>query len=143
MIDYGPCFGVSTKEAEDTVNLWYSDRPEVRSWQEVQHKNAASKGKVSTLLGRHRNLPDASSKDEGRRQHALRASINTPIQAGRHLGTGASGYGSMGQWVNSWGGEERPQSSASASSTTFTRSLNSINSLNSLNSLRSSFYPSR
>ena len=75
-------FGVSTKEAEDTVNLWYSDRPEVRSWQDVQHKNASVKGKVSTLLGRHRNLPDASSKDEGRRQHALRASINTPIQGG-------------------------------------------------------------
>ena len=75
-------FGVSTKEAEETVNLWYSDRPEVRSWQEVQHRNAAEKGKVSTLLGRHRNLPDASSKDEGRRQHALRASINTPIQGG-------------------------------------------------------------
>lgn len=69
-------------EAEDTVNLWYSDRPEVRSWQDVQHKNAEEKGKVSTLLGRHRNLPDASHKDEGRRQHALRASINTPIQGG-------------------------------------------------------------
>ena len=75
-------FGVTTKEAEETVNLWYSDRPEVRAWQEVQHKNAAEKGKVSTLLGRHRNLPEASSTDEARRGHALRASINTPIQGG-------------------------------------------------------------
>jgi DNA polymerase-1 len=75
-------FGVSTKEAEETVALWYSDRPEVRAWQEVQHRLAAERGKVSTLLGRHRNLPDASSSDEGRRQHALRASINTPIQGG-------------------------------------------------------------
>ena len=75
-------FGVSTKEAEDTVNLWYSDRPEVRAWQEVQHANATKLGKVSTLLGRHRNLPEASSRDEMRRQHALRASINTPIQGG-------------------------------------------------------------
>ena len=50
-------FGVSTKEAEETVQLWYSDRPEVRAWQEVQHRKAAEKGKVSTLLGRHRNLP--------------------------------------------------------------------------------------
>ena len=75
-------FGVSTKEAEETVQLWYSDRPEVRAWQEVQHRKAAEKGKVSTLLGRHRNLPEASSSDEARRQHALRASINTPIQGG-------------------------------------------------------------
>ena len=57
-------FGVSTKEAEETVQLWYSDRPEVRAWQEVQHRKAAEKGKVSTLLGRHRNLPEASSSDE-------------------------------------------------------------------------------
>ena len=75
-------FGVSTKEAEETVDLWYSDRPEVREWQAVQHKKAAEKGKVNTLLGRHRNLPEASSSDEMRRGHALRASINTPIQGG-------------------------------------------------------------
>lgn len=75
-------FGVSTREAEETVDLWYSDRPEVREWQAVQHKKAAEKGKVNTLLGRHRNLPEASSSDEMRRGHALRASINTPIQGG-------------------------------------------------------------
>ena len=75
-------FGVTTKEAEETVNLWYSDRPEVREWQKVQHNKARDKGKVSTLLGRHRNLPEASSSDEMRKQHALRASINTPIQGG-------------------------------------------------------------
>ena len=75
-------FDVSTKEAQETVDLWYSDRPEVREWQAVQHKKAAEKGKVNTLLGRHRNLPEASSSDEMRRGHALRASINTPIQGG-------------------------------------------------------------
>ena len=75
-------FDVSTKEAQETVDLWYSDRPEVREWQAVQHKKAAEKGKGNTLLGRHRNLPEASSSDEMRRGHALRASINTPIQGG-------------------------------------------------------------
>lgn len=75
-------FGVSIDEAKETVELWYSDRPEVRDWQQVQHTKAAEKGRVNTLLGRHRNLPDASSTNEAKRSHALRASINTPIQGG-------------------------------------------------------------
>ena len=59
-------------EAKETVDLWYSDRPEVKAWQEVQHATAAEKGKVNTLLGRHRNLPDAASHNE-----ASRCRLNT------------------------------------------------------------------
>ena len=43
---------------------------------------AVEKNLVRTLLGRVRNLPDASSKNEAFKSHALRASINTPIQGG-------------------------------------------------------------
>ena len=75
-------WGTSLEEAANTVELWYSDRPEVRDWQEVQKKMAVEKNLVRTLLGRVRNLPDASSKNEAFKSHALRASINTPIQGG-------------------------------------------------------------
>ncbi len=75
-------WGTSLEEAANTVDLWYADRPEVRDWQEVQKSLAVEKNLVRTLLGRVRNLPDASSKNEAFKSHALRASINTPIQGG-------------------------------------------------------------
>jgi len=75
-------FGTDLEEANKTVDLWYSDRPEVRSWQEVQRKHAEKHGHVRTLLGRTRSLPDAKSRNEQFKSHALRAAINTPIQGG-------------------------------------------------------------
>jgi len=75
-------WGTSLEEAANTVALWYSDRPEVKEWQEVQKRLAMEKGLVRTLLGRVRHLPDASSKNDAFKSHALRASINTPIQGG-------------------------------------------------------------
>jgi DNA polymerase I len=75
-------FGTNLDEANKTVELWYSDRPEVRSWQEVQREHASEHGHVRTLLGRTRSLPDALSKNEQFKSHALRAAINTPIQGG-------------------------------------------------------------
>ena len=43
-------------EAKETVDLWYSDRPEVREWQDKMHQIATDKGWTKTLLGRYRNL---------------------------------------------------------------------------------------
>ena len=73
-------WGVSLKEAEDTVERWYAERAEVRSWQQEQHALALSEGYVCTILGRRRQLPDAKSKNKALRAHSLRAAINTPIQ---------------------------------------------------------------
>lgn len=73
-------WGVSVKEAEDTVDKWYSDRQEVRDWQVEQRRAAETLGYVCTILGRRRQLPDASSSNKGAKNHALRAAINTPIQ---------------------------------------------------------------
>lgn len=76
-------FGTETKEAEEIVNRWYASRSEVREWQWRQQQLAEEKGKVYTLLGRQRNLPDAKKNaGNGARNHALRAAINTPIQGG-------------------------------------------------------------
>ena len=49
-------WGCSIEEAKDTVNRWYSDRPEVQAWQEVVKGVAMTKGWTKTLLGRYRNL---------------------------------------------------------------------------------------
>lgn len=49
-------WGCSIEEAENTVKLWYNDRPEVRDWQSRVQQIAFQKGWTKTLLGRYRNL---------------------------------------------------------------------------------------
>lgn len=54
---------------------------QVREWQKDQRQMAQTKGYVTTILGRRRQLPDASnSRNRAAQGHALRAAINTPIQ---------------------------------------------------------------
>ena len=81
----------SQEEAQQTVNAWYADRPEVLAWQKLVKQIALEKGWTKTLLGRYRNLTrmvktqtdkygeKRYTKDLG---HGLRAAINTPIQGG-------------------------------------------------------------
>ncbi len=75
-------WGVSTKEAEDLLEAWYQDRPEVRRWQHNVIKEAQKTKHTRTLMGRRRKLPDITSIDRSRRGHMERAAINTPIQGG-------------------------------------------------------------
>ncbi|CAH2036364.1 unnamed protein product [Thlaspi arvense] len=69
---------VSREEAQDTVNLWYNDRQEVRKWQELRKKEAMKDGYVLTLLGRARRFPAYQSNAQ--KNHIKRAAINTPVQ---------------------------------------------------------------
>jgi DNA polymerase I-like protein with 3'-5' exonuclease and polymerase domains len=74
-------WGVPLSEAEETLERWYGDRPEVRAWQERQRAHAREHGYVNTLLGRRRGLlPAIASPDRFLRLRAERAAINTPIQ---------------------------------------------------------------
>ena len=73
-------FGVSVREAEKTVNAWYSDRPEVRSWQEAQRASARERGFVTTMMHRTRRIIGANSKDRRIQGSANRMAINAPIQ---------------------------------------------------------------
>jgi DNA polymerase-1 len=66
-------------------NRRYSDRPEVKQWQDEAIWKASKVGYTTTLMGRRRNLPDLlkdSGASWGARGHAKRAAINTPIQGG-------------------------------------------------------------
>jgi DNA polymerase-1 len=71
---------VSLDEAKQTLNLWYSDRPEVLAWQQERREEAHQTLRVHTLLGRTRHLPDVNSHNKLMRSHMERAAINTPVQ---------------------------------------------------------------
>ena len=74
-------WGVELKEAADTVERWYADRPEVREWQRLMIREAKHTGYVSTLLGRKRRLPNINNElNYSLKSHSERAAINTPIQ---------------------------------------------------------------
>jgi len=72
-------WGITKEEAEETLAAWYSDRPEVKYWQDETRKMAKKHKYVRTLMGRYRRLPEADSRGPAG-GHALRAAINTPIQ---------------------------------------------------------------
>lgn len=71
---------VTLQEAQETVNLWYRDRREVRLWQETQKRDARERHCVLTLLGRARHFPIVESTSDFVRGRIDRAAINTPVQ---------------------------------------------------------------
>ncbi|KAK4484833.1 hypothetical protein RD792_007432 [Penstemon davidsonii] len=71
---------VSRKEAQETVDLWYSDRKEVLAWQEERKKEARKFRSVHTLLGRARHFPSLQNASPAHKNHIERAAINTPVQ---------------------------------------------------------------
>lgn len=73
----------SVEEAEKFVALWYSDRPEVKEWQEKTKRIAFERGYTKTLMGRYRILTKHFIGNNKKHiLHGLRAAINTPIQGG-------------------------------------------------------------
>jgi hypothetical protein len=75
-------WGISVADADAQLQLWYADRPEVKAWQEKTIRDARRTGATRTLCGRYRTLNDITSPQQGKRGHAERAAINTPIQGG-------------------------------------------------------------
>ena len=71
---------MSQPEAQAMLELWYADRPEVKTWQQRVIKEAKRTGSTRTLMGRYRKLNDITSPRPGPRGHSERAAINTPIQ---------------------------------------------------------------
>ena len=57
-----PCVQVTTREAQETLDRWYEDRPEVKQWQADVIARAHQTGYTRTLMGRYRHLPDIASK---------------------------------------------------------------------------------
>ena len=73
-------WNVSTKEARDTLDLWYKERQEVLQWQYDCKSFVRENKYVETILGRRRHLPDVDNHIFSKRNHAERAAINAPLQ---------------------------------------------------------------
>ncbi len=90
---FGLCYGQSSKglaeelgiperEAEDFLNKFFKEFPAVRRWMQETEKMANQVGRVETMFGRVRRLPDAmiKRKEDPMRARAMRQAINMPIQ---------------------------------------------------------------
>lgn len=73
-------WGVTKNEAQEEIDKWYRDRPEVLEWQQETIENAKKFGYIRTLMGRYRRLPDLRDPSSFVRKHGERAAINTPVQ---------------------------------------------------------------
>ncbi|HVR95879.1 MAG TPA: DNA polymerase I [Thermoanaerobaculia bacterium] len=71
---------ISTKEADLFIRSYLDRFPGVRRYVEETQESAEREGKVTTLYGRIRWLPDIQSKNRGLREAARRMAINARIQ---------------------------------------------------------------
>ncbi len=90
-INFGILYGMSafglsqalsipTKEADLFIRAYLDQFPGVRRYVEETQESAGREGKVTTLYGRIRWLPDIQSKNRGLRESARRMAINARIQ---------------------------------------------------------------
>jgi DNA polymerase-1 len=72
--------GISRSEAEAFIEAYLARYAGVERYREETLAKARSEGKVETLYGRVRYLPDVASKNRNLRENAERMAINAPIQ---------------------------------------------------------------
>jgi DNA polymerase-1 len=72
--------GISHKMAKIYIDNYFRRYEGVRRFIEEIVEEARKTGKVTTLLGRHRWLPDILSKNRTAREFAERTAVNTPLQ---------------------------------------------------------------
>ncbi len=91
--------GISRKEAQNYMELYFSRYPQVHDYMQNIRQQAAAAGYVETLFGRRLYLSEINSKNGARRQAAERAAINAPMQ-----GTAADiikkAMVNVDQWLN-------------------------------------------
>jgi DNA polymerase-1 len=72
--------GISTTTAKKYIDNYFQQYKGVKEYIDHTVEKAHKEGKVTTLLNRHRYLPDIRSKNRTVREAAERTAINTPIQ---------------------------------------------------------------
>ncbi|MDP9122957.1 MAG: DNA polymerase, partial [Acidobacteriota bacterium] len=72
--------GISTREAERFIAAYLDRYPGVKRYVDETLESAERTGKVETLYGRIRWLPDIQSKNRNLRENARRMAINARIQ---------------------------------------------------------------
>ncbi|MFN3197735.1 MAG: DNA polymerase I [Bradymonadia bacterium] len=71
---------ISQTEAKEMIERYFKRYPKVSAYLEEMLETARKEGRVRTMLGRIRPLPDIHSKRFSARQHSERMATNTPIQ---------------------------------------------------------------
>ena len=72
--------GISTKEAEQFIAVYFARYAGVQAYMQETLAGAERDGRVETLYGRVRYLPDIQSKNWNLRENARRMAINARIQ---------------------------------------------------------------
>jgi DNA polymerase-1 len=72
--------GIPFKEASRFIVEYFSRFPKVKEYIDATVARAETEGRVRTLLGRVRYLPELKGADRNARQQATRAAVNTTIQ---------------------------------------------------------------
>jgi DNA polymerase-1 len=72
--------GIGREEAQAFIDAYFERYKGVRAWIDKTIDEARKTGRVQTLFGRIRPMPDIHSKEFNTRQFAERTAINTPIQ---------------------------------------------------------------
>jgi DNA polymerase-1 len=72
--------GIPREESQAIIDAYFARYRGVREWIDTTLEEVRKTGRVRTLFGRIRPIPDIHSKDFAARQFAERAAVNTPIQ---------------------------------------------------------------
>ncbi len=72
--------GIERGDAQTYMNAYFDRYPGVKAYMDNTRESAKSSGYVETLFGRRLYLPEISSRNAMRRQHAERTAINAPMQ---------------------------------------------------------------
>ncbi|HXH27916.1 MAG TPA: DNA polymerase I, partial [Candidatus Polarisedimenticolia bacterium] len=72
--------GIALREAADFIAQYFDRFPMVKRYIDATVAAAQSEGRVRTLFGRVRYLPEIQQGDRNARQQAIRAAVNTTIQ---------------------------------------------------------------
>ena len=72
--------GITRQEAKNYIELYFSRYPKVKEYMDNMVQEAHETGKVRTMFGRMRELPDINSRNFNRRSFSERTAMNTPIQ---------------------------------------------------------------
>ncbi|HYR44245.1 MAG TPA: DNA polymerase I, partial [Terriglobia bacterium] len=72
--------GIETSEARKFIDAYFEKYSGVRAFIDATLEQARRDGKVKTLFGRIRPIPDINSKNTNQRGFAERTAVNTPLQ---------------------------------------------------------------
>lgn len=72
--------GIEQGEAEEYIRRYFREFPGVRAFLDRQVEQAASRGYVTTILGRRREIPELAQGNVRLRKLGERLAFNTPIQ---------------------------------------------------------------